>query len=74
MPSVTIRKLPDDLVARIKAAAAANDRSLEQELRETLASTYASRTEILDRAVARWPDLPAVESHKIDEWIETGRT
>ncbi len=73
MATVTIRKLPEDLVDRIKVAAAANGRSLEQELREALSSRYASRAEILDRAAARWEHLPAVTAEQIDEWIETGR-
>jgi antitoxin FitA len=71
--SVTIRRLPDDLVARIKAAAAAHGHSLEQELRDTLAARYATRREILDTVRQRWEHLPEVTAADIDAWLDTGR-
>jgi plasmid stability protein len=70
---VTIRRLPDDLLARIKAAAAAHGRSLEQELRESLAARYPSRDEVLGAIKERWADLPEVSTEDVDSWIETGR-
>ena len=73
MTSVTIRGLPDDLLARIKAAAAAHGRSLEQELRESLAARYPTRDEVLGAIRERWAGLPQVDSSDIDSWIETGR-
>jgi plasmid stability protein len=71
--SVTIRRLPDELVARIKAAAAAHGHSLEQELRDTLAARYATRQEILDTVRQRWEHLPEVSAAEIDAWVDTGR-
>jgi len=71
--SVTIRRLPDDLVARIKAAAAAHGRSLEQEQRESLAARYPAREAVLGAVKERWPGLPEVGAEDIDSWIETGR-
>lgn len=73
MASVTIRRLPDDLLARIKAVAAAHGRSLEQELRETLAARYPTRSEVLGAIKERWAALPSVNAEDIDAWIETGR-
>ena len=73
MASVTIRRLPDDLLARIKAAAAAHGLSLEQELRETLAARYPTRTEVLRTVRERWPRLPEVRADDIDAWIDEGR-
>ena len=73
MTSVTIRGLPDDLLLRIKAAAAAHGRSLEQELRETLAARYPTRDEVLGAVRERWAGLPEVSADDIDSWIETGR-
>ena len=73
MTSVTIRGLPDDLLGRIKAAAAAHGRSLEQELRETLAARYPTRDEVLGAVRERWGELPQVNADQIDSWIETGR-
>jgi plasmid stability protein len=73
MATVTIRKLPDDLLERIRTAAEAHGRSLEQELRETLASRYPTRDEVLGRIRARWDTLPAAAVEEIDEAIERGR-
>jgi len=71
--SVTIRRLPDDLLARIKAAAAAHGRSLEQELRESLAARYSTRDQVLVAIRERWAGLPEVSPEDIDSWVETGR-
>ena len=73
MASVTIRRLPDELVARIKAAAAAHGCSLEQELRDTLAARYATRQEVLDTVRAHWGRLPEVGAADIEAWLDTGR-
>ena len=73
MASVTIRRLPDDLLARIKAAAAAHGRSLEQELRESLAARYSTRDQVLVAIRERWAGLPEVSPEDIDSWVETGR-
>ena len=73
MASVTIRRLPDDLLARIKAAAAAHGCSLEQELRDTLAARYAARQEVLDTVRQRWERLPEVSAADIDAWLDAGR-
>jgi plasmid stability protein len=73
MTSVTIRGLSVDLLQRIKAAAAAHGRSLEQELREMLAARYPTRDEVLGAVRERWAELPEVSAGDIDSWIETGR-
>lgn len=73
MTSVTIRGLSDDLLVRIRAAAAAHGRSLEQELRETLAARYPTRDQVLGAVRERWGELPQVSADEIDSWIETGR-
>jgi antitoxin FitA len=73
MATVTIRKLPDDLLERIRASASAHGRSLEQELRETLASRYPTRAEVLARIRGRWEEMPEAGAAEIDEAIEAGR-
>lgn len=73
MASVTIRRIPDDLLARIKAAAAAHGVSLEQELRETLAARYPTRAEVLEAIRTRWERLPVVEAADLDAWVDEGR-
>ena len=49
MATLTIRNLPADLVACIKAAARGNGRSMEQEVRDVLTARYAPRAAILAR-------------------------
>lgn len=71
---MTIRGLPDELLVRIKAAAAAHGRSLEQELRETLAARYPTRDQVLGAVRERWGELPHVSADQVDSWIETGRS
>jgi plasmid stability protein len=73
MGSVTIRNLPDGVVAEIKAAAALHGRSLEGELRELLQRRYRSREEVLTLVRERWNELPRVTAKQVDAWIEAGR-
>jgi antitoxin FitA len=73
MGSVTIRNLPDGVVAEIKAAAALHGRSLESELRELLQRRYRSREEVLTSVRERWNALPRVTAKQVDAWIEAGR-
>ena len=67
MASVTIRNLDDDVVARLKARAKANNRSLEAELRQLLsnAARQAERQEFIAEARrirAMTPDVPQTDS------------
>jgi plasmid stability protein len=73
MGSVTIRNLPEGVVAEIKAAAALHGRSLESELRELLQRRYRSREEVLTLVRERWNELPRVTAKQVDAWIEAGR-
>lgn len=73
MATITIRNLPDDLVKRIKAAAARNGSSMEQEVRELLRQHYPSRSEIWARVRERSAQFPPTTAEEIDAWIESGR-
>jgi plasmid stability protein len=73
MATVTIRKLPDDLLQRIRAVATAHGRSLEQELREALASRYPTREQILERIRSRWDETLPAGAEEIDQAIDAGR-
>ena len=73
MPTVTIRNLSEDLVARIKAAARLRGRSMEQEVRELLIARYPLRADAVAELEARWERLPETSAAEIEDWIETGR-
>ena len=73
MAAITIRNLPDDLVDRLKEAAAAHNRSLEQEVRELLEQRYAPKEEVLDRVRGRWEGLPETTAAEVARWREGGR-
>lgn len=69
MAQVIVRNLPDEVVARLKARAAAHRRSLEQELRQILSeAARPSRAEILadlDRIRAMTPKVPQTDSTEL---------
>jgi plasmid stability protein len=70
MASVTIRNLDDDVVAKLKVRAKANNRSLEAELRQLLSnavssSSPASFLELADRIAAMTPDVSQTDSTRL---------
>ncbi len=73
MATLTIRNVPDEVVARLKKVAANKGHSMEQELRELLKTRYPSRAEVLDRVEQRWETLPPVSAEEIDQWIAEAR-
>jgi plasmid stability protein len=73
MATVTIRNLPEETVAEMRATAQRNGRSLEAEIRLLLQQRYRSRDDVLTSIRKRWTGLPRVSSRKIDTWIEVGR-
>lgn len=74
MPTLTIRNLPEDLVARIKSAAARNRRSMEQEVREALARDYRNRAELLAEIERMTRDQKRpTTAEEIDRWRREGR-
>ena len=73
MATLTIRNLPDDLVDRLKEAAARRSRSMEQEVRELLEARYAPRDEVLSRIEERWRRHPTASGDEIRRWIHEGR-
>jgi len=73
MGAITIRNLPDDLIGRMKEAAGAHNRSMEQEVRELLERNYAPREEVLNRVRERWQELPETTPEETDHWRDEGR-
>ena len=73
MGTLTIRNLPDDLVDRIKEAAAGQGHSMEQEVRDLLQRRYATRAEVLARLQERWRQYPTASAQEIAAWIAEGR-
>lgn len=73
MGAITIRNLPDDLVDRLKEAAEAQNRSMEQEVRELLEQRYAPKGEVLSRVRDRWEELPETAPEEVDRWRKDGR-
>jgi antitoxin FitA len=74
MATLTIRNVPEDVVERIKNAAAHRGHSMEQEVRELIESRYEAKNEALRRIRERWKVLPETTPEEIKRWIETGRT
>lgn len=73
MGAITIRNLPDELVGRLKEAAEAHNRSMEQEVRELLEQRYAPKGEVLSRMRDRWDGLPETAPEEVNRWRGEGR-
>ena len=73
MATLTIRNVPDEVVALLKKVAANKGHSMEQELRELLKTRYPTRAEVLDRVEENWKNLPPVSAEEIDQWIAEAR-
>ncbi|MYB49985.1 MAG: hypothetical protein F4X72_12095 [Dehalococcoidia bacterium] len=69
MATLTIRNVPDEVVARLKKVAANKGHSMEQELRDLLKTKYPARAEVLDRVRESWKTLPEVSTEEVDKWI-----
>lgn len=73
MGTLTIGNLPDDLIARLKATAASNQRSTEQEVRELVQRRYAPKPEVLARLRGRWRQMPQASADEVRRWRDEGR-
>ena len=73
MATITVRNLPDDVVGRLKEAAARNRRSMEQEVRELITLHYGSRADLLQSIRESWADAHAPSAADIERWIGEGR-
>lgn len=73
MPTVTVRNLPEEVVAHIKEAARAHGHSMEQELRETLVHRYGDRPATVQRMRERWEQLPPTSPSEVRHWRDKGR-
>jgi plasmid stability protein len=74
MATLTVRNLPDDLVDRLKEAAARHGRSREQEVRLLLQTRYAARADLLESIRRQWNDDDAPTPDEVREWRDTGRS
>ncbi len=73
MSTLTIRKIPESILDRLKAVASRKDHSMEQEVRELLRKKYATIPEIATRIQKRWKELPKTTSAKVKTWRQIGR-
>lgn len=73
MATLTIRHVPEAVIERLKATAKHKGHSMEQEVRELLATRYAARTEITERIRQRWGMCLPVSEADLCAWRQTGR-
>lgn len=73
MATLTIRHVPEAIIERLKTIAKRKGHSMEQEVRELLATRYAARPEITARIRQRWDTLPSTSEADIHAWRQTGR-
>ncbi len=72
MATLTIPDVPEDLVARVEAAAQRHQLSLTEEVRSVLEQRYPDRGQLLARIRRRWDRFPVPRAEQIDEWIDAG--
>jgi hypothetical protein len=73
MASLTIRNLPNEVVARLKEVAAKRERSMEQEVRELLLERYTSKKQVLGRVREDWAKLPKSTAKEVEGWLRQSR-
>ena len=73
MPTLTIRNVPEDVVARLKKVAANNGRSMEQEIRELLKTRYPSKEAAIASMRESWKTMPPTSQEQADKWLEDTR-
>ena len=73
MATLTIRNVPEDLVARLKRAAADNGRSMEQEVRELLKTRYLSKEAAIASMRESWKTMLPTSRELADTWLEDTR-
>lgn len=74
MPTITVRNVPPEVVASLKALAKRSNRSMEQEVRELLEGYAAEREAILDQIEASWrQQARRPTADEIDAWMAVGR-
>ena len=73
MATLTIRNVPEDVVARLKKAAARKDRSMEQEVRELLKIRYLSKEAAIVSMQESWETMPPTPREQADKWLEDTR-
>jgi hypothetical protein len=72
MATITIRKVPAQLVDRIKRLAEQKGVSMEQEIRALL-QRYVQRGAAIARIRRRWDTLPVQTASQLQDWKEQGR-
>lgn len=68
MRTLTIRKIPVAVLARIKSVASMKKHSMEQEVRELLIKKYAATHDIAARIRERWKELPKTSPTQLKVW------
>ena len=74
MATVTIRNVPDEVLARLKELARANHRSMEEELRRLLAERAMDRMSVLEQIEAAYGrQRRPTQADEVDRWIRESR-
>jgi len=73
MPTLTIRNVPADVVARLKKTATSHNRSMEQEVRELLRQHFMTKAEALEAIRESCKTIPPASADEINRWIGAGR-
>ena len=74
MPTITVRNIPEEVIAMIKNRARRNKRSMEQEVRNILSEVVLDRERAMKRieSLWQWQKRP-ISKEEVDAWLRKAR-
>jgi plasmid stability protein len=70
MATITVRKIPEDVITMIKNRARRNKRSMEQEVRTILSEVVLDRERAMKRIESLWQQQKRpISKEEVDAWL-----
>ena len=70
MATITVRNIPDEVIAMIKTRARRNKRSMEQEVRTILSEVVLDRERAMKRIESLWQQQKRpISKEEVDAWL-----
>ena len=74
MATITVRNIPEEVIAMIKNRARRNKRSMEQEVRTILSEVVLDRERAMKRIESLWKQQKRpISKQEVDTWLRKAR-
>ncbi len=74
MATITVRNIPEEVIAMIKNRARRNKRSMEQEIRTILSEVVLDRERAMKRIESLWQQQKRpISKQEVDAWLRKAR-